>query len=275
MGFTFVDRISAIEADRAEGQIHWVPGAAPLPPWLVIEAIGQLAAWIAIARSDFTSRPVAALIGEARLNDVAAHGTVDLAARIERGDSRAVLYSGSARSGGADLAVVLRGVGPLLPMADFEDPADVRRRFELVRRGTILRPGGTEGEIPSATLASLERGNDAARAQLRVPESAPFFAEHFPRRPVYPASLLADAQNQLAAPLAAAALGVAPDAVVPARVVDFKVRAFSPPGQLLDLAAEVRSRTDDRASIAVSASTDGKRIASGLLEYRIAPPRSS
>jgi 3-hydroxymyristoyl/3-hydroxydecanoyl-(acyl carrier protein) dehydratase len=275
MGFTFVDRISAIEPDRARGQLRRPPGAPPLPPWLIIEAVGQLAAWIAMARCDFISRPVAALIGEVRLSGATAGGTVELEARIERWDGRAVLYSGRAQVDGRDLAVVVRGVGPLLPMVEFDEPAEVRRRFELLRgSGPLPGAGGAEAEIPRATLAAIESGDDSVRAQLHVPTSASYFAEHFPRRAVYPASLLADAQNQLAAPLAAALLGVAEGRVVPVRVADFKVRAFSPPGQRLDLVAHARSRTSDGATIAFAASADGKRVASGLIEYRIVPPPS-
>jgi hypothetical protein len=68
MGFSFVDRLIAIDADRAHGQLRCPDADAPMPPWLVIEAVGQLAAWIAMARTDFSRRPVAALVGEIRLS---------------------------------------------------------------------------------------------------------------------------------------------------------------------------------------------------------------
>jgi hypothetical protein len=61
MGFLFIDEINAIDAGRAEGRLRRPEGAPPLPPWLVIEAVGQLAAWIAMQRTDFSKRPVAAL----------------------------------------------------------------------------------------------------------------------------------------------------------------------------------------------------------------------
>ena len=107
-----------------------------------------------------------------------------------------------------------------------------------------------------------------------MPESAPFFADHFPRRPVYPATLLADAQSQLAVRLAARRLGVDVDRVRPIRVSDFKVRSFSPPGQVLELAAELQSASDGRAVVVVSATAEGKRVASGAFEYQVAASRS-
>ena len=269
MGFVFVDRITAIDSDRARGELRRAAGGPPIPPWLVIEAVGQLAAWITIVRTDFVSRPVAALVGEVRLGIADVCGPVDLEARIDRLDGRAVLYSGTARAGDAELAVLVRCVGPLLPMELFDDPAAVRERVELLRGN--LRPAHArrDDELPRAQLAAIDMDSETARAQLRVPESAPFFADHFPRRPVYPATLLADAQNQLALPLAARALGVEVERLRPARVSDFKVRSFSPPGQVLELVAEARPMRDGCAVVAIAASAEGKRVASGVLDYRV------
>jgi 3-hydroxymyristoyl/3-hydroxydecanoyl-(acyl carrier protein) dehydratase len=273
MSFSFVDWITAIESDRAHGMLRRAHGAPPLPPWLVIEAVGQLAAWIAMARSDFVSRPVAALVGEVRLSGADEGGSVDLEARIDRLDGRAILYSGSARAGATLIAELARCVGPLLPAEVFDDPAALRQRLAALRAGApAAGTGGAEGEIPRAHLAAIDLDEGSARAQLHIPTAAPFFADHFPRRPVYPASLLADAQNQLAGPLAARVLGVAPARARLSRVADFKVRSFSPPGQTLELVAEVRPPAGVGVRIAVSASTAGKRIASGGLEYCLAPP---
>ena len=275
MGFVFVDRITAIDSDRARGELRRAAGAPPIPPWLVIEAVGQLAAWITMVRTNFVSRPVAALVGEVRIGDTDVCGAVDLEARIDRLDGRAVLYSGAARVGDTELAVLARCVGPLLPMELFDDPAAVRERAELLRGEQLPERASGDDELPRAQLTAIELHAESARARLSVPQSAPFFADHFPRRPVYPATLLADAQNQLALPLAARALGVAVDRVRPARVSDFKVRSFSPPGQVLELVAETRPMRDDCAVVAISASAEGKRVASGALDYRITAVRST
>ena len=267
MGFTFVDRISAIESDHARGELRSPPHQS-LPPWLLIEAVGQLAAWIAMLRADFASRPVAALVPQVRLSGVESGPIVDLEARIERFDGRAVLYSGTARSNGVDLAVLTRCVGPLLPMETFDDPAAVRRRFESLCAEQPAAGGRcADHPVPRPTLSDREIDDEAARARLHVPDSAPFFSEHFPRFPVYPAVLLADAQNQLAAPLAARLLGAGLESVRPSAVIDFKVRSFSAPGQVLELLAATRAVDAERARIAVSAAANGKRVASGVLEY--------
>jgi 3-hydroxymyristoyl/3-hydroxydecanoyl-(acyl carrier protein) dehydratase len=275
MGFVFVDRINAIDSDRARGELRRAAGAPPIPPWLVIEAVGQLAAWITMVRTDFVSRPVAALVGEIRIGVADVCGAVDLEARIDRLDGRAMLYSGAARVGDTEVAVLARCVGPLLPMELFDDPAAVRERADLLRGGRLPERASGDDELPRAQLAAVELQAESARARLHVPESAPFFADHFPRRPVYPATLLADAQNQLALPLAARALGVAEDRLRPARVSDFKVRSFSPPGQVLELAAESRPMQNGCAVVAVTASAEGKRVASGTFDYRIGAARST
>jgi 3-hydroxymyristoyl/3-hydroxydecanoyl-(acyl carrier protein) dehydratase len=240
---------------------------------LVIEAVGQLAAWIAMARGNFATRPVAALVGEVRLSGADLRGPLALEARIDRLDSRAVLYSGSARIGDTEVAALRRCVGPLLPAKAFDDPAALRQRFAALCAGPLpAGTGGAEGALPRAELSALALEDGTATAQLHVPTAAPFFADHFPRRAVYPAALLADAQNQVAAPLAAQALGVAPERVRPAHVADFKVRAFSPPGQMLDLSAVAHPSADGAVAVAVSASVEGRRIATGVLGYRVAPP---
>src|SRR3954454_9890947 len=61
-----------------------------------------------------------------------------------------------------------------------------------------------------------------------------FFADHFPRRPVFPGTLLMHANLQLATALA----GELPHTAAGCRwtirsVQDVKLRAFTPPGELL------------------------------------------
>jgi 3-hydroxymyristoyl/3-hydroxydecanoyl-(acyl carrier protein) dehydratase len=267
MGFLFIDEITAIDADRARGRFLRRADERPLPAWLVIEAVGQLAAWIAMLRSDFTRRPVAALVGEIRINDSEARGGIELEAHIERLDARAILYAGAARSAGTEFVALARCVGPLLPMDLFDDAAAVRERFEALRN-PAPGSGPPAVDIVVPRLSPIELRPASAASRFDVPAAAPFFADHFPRRPVYPASLLADALSQLGAPLAAQGLDVEPGRMRVARLSDYKVRNFSPPGQRLELTAELRSVRDGAVAVAVCAAAEGKRVATGVLEYR-------
>jgi len=59
--FSFVDRITQIEGtSRVCGLYTIPPEVSHFPVSLVAEAIGQLAAWVAMSVVDFTHRPVAA-----------------------------------------------------------------------------------------------------------------------------------------------------------------------------------------------------------------------
>jgi 3-hydroxymyristoyl/3-hydroxydecanoyl-(acyl carrier protein) dehydratase len=271
MGFLFVDRIEALDEHGARGALEIAPGEAALPPWLVLEAVGQLAAWVAMARTDFLSRPVAALVGEALLDRAAwcehAEGPLALAAQLERIDGRAILYTGTASCGERVIARLSRCVGPLLPVALFDDPDAVRERLTVLRRGGTAVPRQPAPPFPPPQDIRIEHG--VRRARLAVPPTAPYFPEHFPRRPVFPATLLAAALDSLAAPAAAAALGGAAARVV--AVHDYKVRAFSEPGSALDISAAVDAVADGVVSMRVDATTDGKRTASGRLDYHVAP----
>jgi len=193
--FSFVDRITALEPGRwARGRFA-VPAELPeFSTCLVAEAVGQLAAWVAMAQAEFRRRPVAALSEEMRIEREAAPGEIlDLEVEIESGDSDTVAFAGWARLADGPVLSLSRCVGPMLPLEDFDDPEAVRGDFE-----TLCGPGarpGRFGGIAKLDLVLIDRvPGQRLRATMNVPVSAPFFADHFPRRPVFPASLLLDAQ---------------------------------------------------------------------------------
>jgi hypothetical protein len=55
-------------------------------------------------------------------------------------------------------------------------------------------------------------------------------------------------------------------------LLDYKVRAFSPPGQRLELTADAAVAHDREVAIRVKASAAGQRVATGVIEYRRASP---
>jgi 3-hydroxymyristoyl/3-hydroxydecanoyl-(acyl carrier protein) dehydratase len=107
----------------------------------------------------------------------------------------------------------------------------------------------------------------SASATLFVPESAPFFGDHFPRRRVFPATLLLDAQIGLA-------MGVATEAThwpagtkpAPSRMTHVKMRSFIPPGAAVDIDAELAPSGAESATIRLAARMDGKTAATARLE---------
>jgi len=266
--FSFVDRIVEYDAGRRARGRYAVPADIDaFPPCLVAEAVGQLAAWVAMAHVGFRGRPVAALANETRFRSAVAPGsTLDLAVDIESCDEHAVAYAGRARVDGTDVIELVDCLGPMLPVEEFDSPTELAARFELIR-GTGAPAGRFRGVAAPRVVRTAGVPGVSASATLFVPESAPFFGDHFPRRPVFPATLLLDAQIGLAMGVAAEAThwpaGTAP---APSRMTHVKMRSFMPPGAAVDIDVELIPSGPEGATIRLAARMDGKTAATARLE---------
>jgi 3-hydroxymyristoyl/3-hydroxydecanoyl-(acyl carrier protein) dehydratase len=262
--FSFVDRISElVPATRARGAFAIPADIAEFPACLVAEAIGQLAAWVAMAHLDFRGRPVAALAQQTRFHRVPRPGDMlDLEVELEGCDDEAVTYRGRATVRDALQVELVDCLGPMLPVADFDDPQALRERLALLR-GPGAPPGRFGGvELPALEAAAGETGKTRS-AILQVPRMAPFFGDHFPRRPVFPATLLLHAQMGLALELAREA----GSRFVPTCMSNVKVRSFTPPGQPLELGAEITATAPDGMKMALTARTDDRSVATARLQF--------
>ena len=265
--YSFVDRITdLVPATRARGRFA-VPAHLPaFSPCLVAEAVGQLAAWVSMAHIDFRGRPVAALATETRFHGDAVPGsTLDLAVEIDSCDDDAVAYSGSAAVDGKRIIELIHCLGPMLPVAEFDSPDALRDRFAL-----LCAEGATPDRFTGVTLPHVDMRERVAgqslKATLPVPTSAPFFGDHFPRRAVFPATLLLDAQIGLALDLAREAPwgnGGAPRA---SRVTHVKMRSFIEPGKDVDIAVDLQPPAEGIAKGALAARIDGRTVATARLE---------
>ncbi|MFO1312699.1 MAG: hypothetical protein U1F41_11625 [Burkholderiales bacterium] len=250
--FSFVDRITdLVPGRRARGTFAIPPDVEDFPACLVAEAVGQLAAWVAMSHIGFRGRPVAALASETRfLHDVRPGDVLDLEVDIHDVDDDAVAYRGGASVRGQRVIELVDCLGPMLPLAEFDDPRAMAERFALLVDG-----GAPPGRFRGVRRPPIVR--EGSTASLDVPARAPFFNDHFPRRHVFPATLMLDAQIELA-------LAVARDtwaSAAPVRMTNVKVRSFTAPGTRLTLGAEVRERSGDRATFNLSAHADGKSVA--------------
>ncbi len=266
--FSFVDRIVEYEAGRRAHGRYAVPAdITAFPPCLVAEAVGQLAAWVAMAHVGFRGRPVAALANETRFRSAVMPGsTLDLTVDVESCDEHAVAYAGRARVNGADVIELVDCLGPMLPVEEFDSPEELVARFDLLR-GDGASPGRFHGVVAPRVTRTAGTPGIAASATLFVPGTAPFFGDHFPRRPVYPATLLLDAQIGLAMDVADEAThwpaGASP---IASRMTHVKMRAFIPPGASVDIDAELTSSGAESATIRLAARMDGKTAATARLE---------
>ena len=263
--YSFVDRIvELVPSRRARGTFAIPPRIAVFSPALVAEAVGQLAAWVAMDRSDFRGRPVAALATETRFHGEATRGReLALAVDILECDDEAVAYNGRAIVGDEPVIELVDCLGPMLPVADFDSPDALRERLALLR-GAGATPGRFDGVEPIPVTVTERVSGHALRVALDVPARAPFFDDHFPRRPVFPATLLLDAMMGVALDLAheAPALREAR----PVRATHVKMRSFIVPGQRLDIGVELAAAQDGLVRAMLSAKTDDKLVATARLE---------
>jgi len=267
--FSFVDRITESESGkRALGQFAIPREVRAFPSCLVAEAVGQLAAWTAMSEISFRGRPVAALANETRFLDNAVPGeTLELAVEIESCDDEAVAYAGWAHAGGRKLIELIDCLGPMLPVEEFDSPEAMAERLALLR-GAGAPPGRFRGvDVPPLTNVERVRG-ESASGTFHVPTRAPFFGDHFPRRAVFPATLLLDMQIRLALEVAAETPQCPPgSAPVPVKMTHVKMRSFMAPGDTLVLGAKVAEPANGNGRIMLSAQSDGKTVATARVEY--------
>jgi 3-hydroxymyristoyl/3-hydroxydecanoyl-(acyl carrier protein) dehydratase len=268
--FSFVDRITDIvPATRARGRFAVPADLALFPACLVAEATGQLAAWVAMAHIEYRGRPVAALATETRfLRDVRPGDVLDLAVEIDHCDDETVAYRGWGEVAGARVIELNDCLGPMLPTAEFDSPEALAARFKLLC-GAGATPGRFHG-IESPRVDAHKIDGARATATLEVPADAPFFRDHFPRRPVFPATLLLNEQIALALQLARqSSHWPSGAALVPLRMTNVKVRSFTPPGQTLELGVELAAPKDGVAVATLTARAGGKAVATSRVDIGI------
>jgi 3-hydroxyacyl-[acyl-carrier-protein] dehydratase len=269
--FTFVDRIIRVEPGVSiRGQYTVPAGAGAFPASLVAEATGQLASWAAMAAVGFTHRPVAGIAGGIQLLSAARPGQVlELSAELESVDTETVGYSGSASADGIPKIRLLDCVGPMMPVEEFDDPRALRDHFSLLNAD-----GATPGAFVGLPDLDLQRDSGvparSLSAILRVPIDALLFGDHFPRRPVFPGTLLMHANLQTAAMLTSEVPCDNGVAWVPRAISDVKLRTFISPGEALRLEAKRIDHSDGFLNVAVESRNNGRLVGSAEIQFGIA-----
>ncbi len=256
--FSFVDRITQ-PGVHVRGVYQIPSGISEFPISLVAEACGQLAAWMAMATLDFKLRPVAGIAPVIELlGSVHPGQMLELKSDIESLDAEAVAYSSVATVNEIPVLRLQHCVGPMVPLEDYDDPSAVKQRFELLG-GVGATPGAFRGVPPLALDFTGGEIGKSARAILRVPVTADFFADHFPRRPVFPGTLFMHKVLELAARVAdAVPVPVKNTAWVARRINDSKIRAFMPPGESLEFEARLARQDAGSLTVHVEARKAGK-----------------
>jgi 3-hydroxymyristoyl/3-hydroxydecanoyl-(acyl carrier protein) dehydratase len=213
---------------------------------------------------DFRGRPVAALALETRfLRDVIPGETLELGVELESCDDEAVSYRGWADVDGERTLELIDCLGPMLPLDEFDSPLVLRERFDV-----LCGAGAPAGRFHGINGFHVEPGaivpGKSATATLYVPDTAPFFHDHFPRRPVFPATLLLNEMIELARK--AARTNGAGTTLGPERMTNVKVRSFTAPGQRLDLSAELSVSGGSAIVASLTARAEGRMVATAQVD---------
>ena len=269
--FSFVDRISSIDKYGHISGFFRIPGHLDIfPQSLVAEAIGQLAAWYAMSTFNFSSRPVAALAGEIKYHSEVSPGErLNLFATIESCDNDSVIYSGVARAGERLVLELVDCTGVMLPQEEFDDANIVEEQYNLLETS-----GAKENRLAVAPyilgkdLHSDDRGTH--EGQLIIPDQADFFSDHFPNKPVFPATLLIYAltsmvvkqMNNIASQYGHQKINIS-------AIRRVKVRSWITPGNRISLRAVSLSTDGTPKQLKLTANLGNKLVTSALLELAV------
>lgn len=264
--FTFVDRITQHEPGvAARGEFDIPVTANAFPQSLLAEATGQLAAWVGMAKLGWRLRPVAGIAHETLYYCGARPGDrLVTEIHIDSCEDDAIAYQGVAYVNGTRAMVLNDCVGPMLPLEEFDDAAAMHAFMER-----LLGPGAATGRfagLPALPLEGLAvEPGVAATATFQVPATADFFLDHFPRRPVFPGTLLLDGMIRLAAQALPPA-GHSPGSFA-RKVSDVKLRAFTEPGTTLELSATFAPGEADVALLAARVPGQKRPVGAARVEF--------
>jgi 3-hydroxymyristoyl/3-hydroxydecanoyl-(acyl carrier protein) dehydratase len=285
MRFLFVDKIVHISPGEWVGGIKHITrddayvtqdeqGRTCFIPSLIGETLGQLAAWNVMQHNDFTLRPVAGVVASARLHRPAYVGeTLLLESHIDSLDDRAVQYHSVARVGEELVFSIEGALGPLLPMADFIDAELIRQQFteifhpadwaevcskkSAVAGDELIKHGPTIAPMVFDRIISSEAGVSIV-AEKRISLAAPYFPDHFPKKPVLPLTVLLECKLNLAREFIAQAR--LPIKYQVSELRKIKMSDFVQPGDVVVCHVKVKQQTDEEIILTYRSEVDGKRV---------------
>lgn len=291
MRFLFVDQIlNRDHPQKITGVKHITPDdpfLCKIPesdqycfiPTLVGETVGQLAAWHVMQQNHFTLRPVAGVVAEAILHRSAYVGeTLLLECEIVSHDEVAVEYHGHASVNGELVFTINGAIGPMLPMNQFIDKKVVQQQFL-----EIDRPGSMEDlhfypqdSVMTATmcqeyLMQFDKIYDihpkqSCKAFKKISRSSPYFADHFPNKPVLPLTVLLECKRQLAQDFLFASEWFSKYRLL--RMEKIKMSDFVQPGAVIQTELLVKKVTQDQLVLHLRTFLPNKRVCVVDLVYQ-------
>ena len=284
MRFLFVSQITQIDGQKIRGQVEF----SDQEPWrhtnakgdvcinnsVVSEAVGQLVSWMALRDNDFKGRPVFLFLDRIHFQgSVPAPGVVDLEAWISNRDEDSFIFSGTAKVNGQTVLEITDSGGYFMPLAELEDPAVTRQRFEtLTSTGIGANPSGPQFDTTQLVdeIKDLTPGQTVSAIKvMRLDE--PFYADHFPRFPVTPIvvinEMIMEATRRMMTGIGAEP-GSKSRGIEPVAVQDLKIKSFIRPGDTAITNVKVVERIGDEVEAISEILINKKRILRGRYRYR-------
>lgn len=291
MNFLFVDQLLAYEPGKGATGVKHVTamdtylmpthgGRPALLSCIVGEAIGQLCSWYVIKALDAKYRSVGGIVSKVNMYGQAYVGdSILLEIFVDHLDEQAVNWHGHASVRGKTILEVESSVGPCLPMAEFNDPEEVKMQLRMIdrpaefvaqREGQAFIPSNIQ-YYPELTsydrIISWEKGKEVI-AEKNITLIAPYFIDHFPRKPVLPISLFLETQLQLGQLFLTDLMGFETMNHFHPRIVrNIKMKDFVQPGQVLTTRLTLKERSDERIVLAFHSEINGRKICFAEAEY--------
>lgn len=243
---------------------------------LIGETLGQLAAWNVMYHNRFTLRPVAGVVASAKIHRPAYVGeTLFLQSYIEEVDDKAVQYHSIAKSGDEVIFSVDGALGPLLPMADFISQDDIQQQFfeiyhpvdswENIQQALASMKGELLDSrhlpcVPPMIFDRILESNPGVMmvAEKRISRGAPYFPDHFPKKPVLPMTVLLECKINLAIEFLRQAGLYSQYRVSELRKI--KMNEFVQPGDQLISYVKMKDKSQDELTLAFRSEVNGKRV---------------
>lgn len=240
---------------------------------LIGETLGQLAAWNVMAHYEFTLRPVAGVVASARLCRPAYVGeTLLLESFIDALDESAVQYHSIARVGEHPVFIIEGALGPLLPMNDFIEQREVRGQYQEIYRPAdwpmicdmareytadeLIDTQGTHSSFFTFDKIIARVSGESITAEKRITRAAPYFPDHFPKKPVLPMTVLLECIQNLARQFVVSYSQ--PYQIAELRKI--KMNEFVQPGDVLVCHMKVKQQNNDIIVLACRSEVNGKRV---------------
>jgi len=280
MRFLFVDKISNQTLTSVEGTrlftvdepLRYVSpgGEQKIAPGIVSEAIGQLASWKCIKDNNFSARPVFLFADKIKVFDDIAPGTLlSLEADVHEVNNETLRFSGKASRQGEVVQEISECIGYFMPLAELEDPEVTRSRYQALTSGGLSLLGNSESPYNFFNLIddNAEIIGKSIVATIKITESEPFFADHFPRMPVTPIVVL---NELIGATTCVLYSGRKLRCLTPRLIEGIKIKSFVRPGDEIEV--KVSLSNDKKQNVVETVAEifkEGKRILRGSYHYLV------